>query len=293
MSKQSNIYDDGGNANTGNVGGTISLLNRCDHPRNDVHSRIDDNSSNNHGDLHIEQKEFIHMDDFNMSAPIDNNLFFSNSDNSNLFENDFISGDFSTPIEQEDLLFTDFDSIDISNINNCFDNNDTNDDVEIPIEQGNFESFGSSQINDDNSRNIELERETSSLHNQLFIANNVHQSKKKQKKQHFLEHTSVSKKFVAMTDNAIVLKDRFYSIFTTKKVFKKGLVISIHNLVVVPLLNSKYPEFRPVSRDEGRDIRLYFLHYAKYKDELLKCLEENKKLILDTILKDLDKKKRI
>lgn len=106
-----------------------------------------------------------------------------------------------------------------------------------------------------------------------------------------LGQRSGSSKRVSLSDDAKDLKNRLYSIFTFKKVFKKQYTIRIVNEIVVPNLSPMFPGIKKVTREEEREIGLYFVHYARYKNEILKCLEDNKKQIMDTILIDLDKKK--
>ena len=93
------------------------------------------------------------------------------------------------------------------------------------------------------------------------------------------------KRKVVYTDNMIALKNEYYSILTTKKLFNKQLVQQIHNTILVPSCG-----FLKKKRDEYRCIPFYFQNYANKKDKILECLRQNKDLILKTILKDMPKK---
>ena len=106
-------------------------------------------------------------------------------------------------------------------------------------------------------------------------------------KQLFRVNARSPRRIVVFTDDMIALKNGFYSIFTTKKVFQKCYIVLIHNTILVQSFG-----FEKMKRDEYRCLSVYFQNYAHKKDQILECLRQNKDLILRTILKDLPPQKK-
>ena len=72
------------------------------------------------------------------------------------------------------------------------------------------------------------------------------------------------------------------------KKFKKEHVYEIYKQYISPKLN-----LRPATRDEKRVVTLFFNNLAEINqtENIIKCLEDKKEEIINTILKDIDKKK--
>lgn len=87
-----------------------------------------------------------------------------------------------------------------------------------------------------------------------------------------------------LSGKALELKNRYYSIFTFSKKFPKEYVLKIHKEYLVDQL--KYPK---LTRDQTREIDLYFLDYADKKDEILEFLEKNKEELSRGPLKNIKK----
>lgn len=83
------------------------------------------------------------------------------------------------------------------------------------------------------------------------------------------------KTFVKMTEDAENFKFSFYKMFTSKKKFPKKYVFLIHNELRKDLKLDR------INRDECRSIDLYFLHFAKYRKDILLYLEKNKVSIIE------------
>lgn len=93
------------------------------------------------------------------------------------------------------------------------------------------------------------------------------------------------KRKIILSNEADELKSRYYSTFTSKKSFPKELILEIHRQILTPQLG-----LPKMTRDERRQKDIYFQNYAFMKEKMLKCLEQNKERILNTILKDIGKK---
>lgn len=94
------------------------------------------------------------------------------------------------------------------------------------------------------------------------------------------------KRKIDLSEIAFELKYRYYSIFTKSKKFPKKYVLQIHNDYLVKELG--YPKS---TREQMREIDLYFMAYAKNKDKILEFLEQNKEKLLQGPLKNIKKKK--
>ena len=94
------------------------------------------------------------------------------------------------------------------------------------------------------------------------------------------------KRKIDLSEIAFELKYRYYSIFTKSKKFPKKYVLQIHNDYLVKELG--YPKS---TREQMREIDLYFMAYAKNKDKILEFLEQNKEKLLQGPLKNYHKLK--
>lgn len=94
------------------------------------------------------------------------------------------------------------------------------------------------------------------------------------------------KRKIDLSEIAFELKYRYYSIFTKSKKFPKKYVLQIHNDYLVKELG--YPKS---TREQMREIDLYFMANAKNKDQILEFLEQNKEKLLQGPLKNIKKKK--
>lgn len=94
-----------------------------------------------------------------------------------------------------------------------------------------------------------------------------------------------SKTKVRLSDNQQDFKDNFYQMFTSKKKFDKKLVRGIHNNICAHF------NFKKMTRDQYRMIDLYFKEYAKYSQQILIYLRDNKEEILKLVLGLSDVKK--
>lgn len=79
---------------------------------------------------------------------------------------------------------------------------------------------------------------------------------------------------IGLSEKQSSFKQQFYSIFLNdikgKNIFPKEKVIVIHNSICVQA------GVRRMKRDEYRAINNYFKHFAKYKNQILKSIIENK-----------------
>lgn len=79
---------------------------------------------------------------------------------------------------------------------------------------------------------------------------------------------------IECSDGSNSFKQQFYSIFLNnikgKNIFPKDKVIAIHNSICVQA------GVRRMRRDEYRAINNYFKHFAKYKNQILRCIIDNK-----------------
>lgn len=108
-------------------------------------------------------------------------------------------------------------------------------------------------------------------------------------KKNLLAPPRKAKRKVSLSQKAKELKKGFYSIFTSRKVFQKKFLFEIHDkLISLKLGEDRFPKS---SREERRRRDLYFKHYENEKDEILQFLEDNKKVISETTLKDIKDKK--
>lgn len=89
-----------------------------------------------------------------------------------------------------------------------------------------------------------------------------------------LRNTEAPKYRIDFSENSNSFKQQFYSIFLNnirgKNIFPKEKVIVIHNSICVQA------GVRRMRRDEYRAINNYFKHFAKYKNQILKCIIDNK-----------------
>lgn len=173
------------------------------------------------------------------------NIFFNDGGGGNIFfDNDgnpYYDQDFHIPYGDCDDIFINDNNepiieFDLTNLENCF-------------------SINSQQKKNSTNKTIQTS------------------GKKQCKGKPLLNQTSGFSKRVSLSNDAIDLKNRFYSIFTYKKVFEKKYIKQIVREIVVPNLSPQFPEIKKLTRDEEREIGLYFAHYARYKNEILKCLD--------------------
>lgn len=108
-------------------------------------------------------------------------------------------------------------------------------------------------------------------------------------KKNLLAPPRKAKRKVSLSQKAKELKKEFYSIFTSRKVFQKKFLFEIHDKLISPKLGED--RFPKSSREERRRRDKYFEHYENEKDEILQFLEDNKKVISETTLKDIKDKK--
>lgn len=76
------------------------------------------------------------------------------------------------------------------------------------------------------------------------------------------------------SENLLMFKEGYYSTFTKKKKFSKKFVKIIHQC-----LQDQFG-FEAMTRDEYRDIGLYFLHYLKFGESIIRYLRKEKNTII-------------
>lgn len=82
-------------------------------------------------------------------------------------------------------------------------------------------------------------------------------------------HKRKRKRKIDLTPDQENFKNRYYKYFTQKKKFSKDYVIKIHKIIAQNL------SFPKISRDETRQIDLYFQHYAFAQDRIFDYIEKN------------------
>lgn len=94
------------------------------------------------------------------------------------------------------------------------------------------------------------------------------------------------KRKVDLSEDALHFKNEFYSVFVKKKKFEKRLVKIIHNEIL-----AKDCVLKPMTREEGRRIDLYFQNYASLSKKIISCLKARKNEII-SLLRANSKKSR-
>lgn len=233
------------------------------------------------------------------------------SDYMNQFENDEIEIDFDESLLDPKDNFSILPGIDdtdtmvqtqsnqITNDNKQT-NSISNDNQQTNSNQFNDQQINSIQFNDQQTNSIQYNNQPCYLNpnsnqqqftnpgyyvQQIFIIPyNNQQIVSQQNNLSYWRRRSPKRKIV-LSDEADELKSRFYATFTTKKSFPKELIFEIHKKILSPQLG-----LPKMTRDERRQKDYYFQNYAFMKEKMLECLENNKQFILNTILKDIEKK---
>lgn len=111
----------------------------------------------------------------------------------------------------------------------------------------------------------------------LLYSSNIPENHKNNQMKENLRRLSSQKK-VELSDDECDFKYNFYQILTSKKRFAKTIVRDIHNY-----MSKNYFKFQKMTRNQFRNIDLYFHDYSKYKEQILIYLKNNKELILKSI----------
>lgn len=86
---------------------------------------------------------------------------------------------------------------------------------------------------------------------------------------------------IGLTSSEKEFREDFYSIFLNnvkgKRILPKEKVVMIHNLIC------KQAGVRKMRRDEYRIINNYFKNFARYKDQIIKCIIQNKEELSNMI----------
>lgn len=82
-------------------------------------------------------------------------------------------------------------------------------------------------------------------------------------------HKRKRKRRIDLTPDQESFKNRYYKYFTQKKKFSKDYVIKIHKYM------AQHLSFPKISRDETRQIDLYFQHYAFAQNKIFDFIEKN------------------
>lgn len=86
-------------------------------------------------------------------------------------------------------------------------------------------------------------------------------------------HKRKRKRIVDLSETEKEFKYDLYKFFTQRKKFSKIYVIKIHKMMMKKL------HFPPITREETRQIDLYFKHYADAKKDIFDYIKENKEKI--------------